>query len=177
MAKLLLMLALLISNPSLASGKSISKPEPKKLKNYSDLFKLAKSEPKKNKVKRRKGYSDKDVIGSARYIAGGITSTFGFGLGQFVQGKGVKGISYLGADIGFSLLAISNAMGYRQPSDGSSIGATIGVTGLIASRIFQIFDAWAQPTNVEGGYLVENISLKPDSIKLSYELPLVTYNF
>lgn len=185
---LVLFTGLAYSNTSLANiGIDSTSNKTLGFKNYPSLLRLAQNQEAAENdynldLKEEKyAKNHKKMIGETRYVLGGVASMWGFGLGQFIQGKVIKGVISLGLDIVFGFTIIGHALGSpsRDKADQKHRNTIAGYAalGFLGSRVYQIWDAWAQPTAVEGGYLVESGTSKGSINKLSFELPILAYSF
>ena len=115
---LVLLTGLAYSNTSLANiGIDSTSNKTLGFKNYPSLLSLAQNqEAAKNDYNldlKEEKYpkNHKKMIGGTRYVLGGVASIkLGLGIGQFIQGKVIKGVISLGLDIVFGFTFIGHAL-------------------------------------------------------------------
>jgi hypothetical protein len=109
-------------------------------------------------------YVQEPIMGTGRYVAGGVTSLLGFGIGHAVQGRyAERGWIFTAGEVlsvglfggGFAWMAgnvISNAQSVHHGAIGTNpeLGAPVGmmVAGgvtFIGFKIWEIVDAWTAP--------------------------------
>ena len=107
------------------------------------------------------------TISNETYIAGGVTSLIGFGIGHAIQGRYLeKGWIFTLLDVGIIAGAYASFVGglslaYSTKGDlGNLIFVFYGiVTAGIGLRVWQTVDAWLLPDHYK---VVRNIELSPD---------------